>query len=40
VTVHLTLAQFASLATGKVELRSLVRDIENLSLILAFLDRG
>jgi len=49
VTVRLTPPQFASLATGRVELRALVRDglvacdgdaarLENLALVLAFLE--
>ncbi len=51
VTVHLSPAQFASLSTGKVELAKLVADgaarcegdrarLENVSLVLAFLERG
>jgi len=51
VVVTMDAARFGSLATGKVELRSLVRDgvvgasgdaskLENLALILAFLERG
>lgn len=51
VVVTMDAARFASLATGRVELRSLVRDgvvgaegdrtrLENLALILAFLERG
>ena len=49
--VHLSPAQFASLSTGKVELAKLVADgaarcegeharLENVSLVLAFLERG
>jgi hypothetical protein len=51
VVVTMDAARFGSLATGRVELRSLVRDgvvkadgdvskLENLALILAFLERG
>ncbi len=51
VIVHLSPEQFASLATGKIELRKLVADgavradgdaskLENVSLVLAFLERG
>jgi hypothetical protein len=51
VTIGLSAPQFASLSTGKVELLKLVADgqarcdgdrakVENISLILAFLERG
>ena len=51
VVVHLSLAQFQSLSTSKVELAKLVADgaakaegdvkrIENVSLVWAFLERG